>query len=86
MCGQENLSSDGRGQILCRELLRLSEHRQGVLVEMVISTQSLPEYKFLLSIPGIAETTATSIIGDLGEIRRFQTTNQINAYIGRLKC
>ena len=82
MCGQENLSSDGRGQILCRELLRLSEHRQGVLVEMVISTQSLPEYKFLLSIPGIAETTATSIIGDLGEIRRFQTTNQINAYIG----
>ena len=82
MCGQENLSSDGRGQILCRELLRLSEHRQGVLVEMVILTQSLPEYKFLLSIPGIAETTATSIIGDLGEIRRFQTTNQINAYIG----
>ena len=49
---------------------------------MVILTQSLPEYKFLLSIPGIAETTATSIIGDLGEIRRFQTTNQINAYIG----
>jgi transposase len=82
LCGQENLSSDGRGQILCRELLRLSEHRQGVLVEMVILTQSLPEYKFLLSIPGIAETTATSIIGDLGEIRRFQTTNQINAYIG----
>ena len=64
------------------ELLRLSEHRQGVLVEMVILTQSLPEYKFLLSIPGIAETTATSIIGDLGEIRRFQTTNQINAFIG----
>ena len=66
------------------ELLRLSEHRQGVLEEMVILAQSLPEYKFLLSIPGIAETTATSIIGDLGEIRCFQTTNQINIFIGMI--
>ena len=63
------------------ELLRLSEHRQGVLEEMVILAQSLPEYKIILSIPGIAETTATSIIGDLGEIRRFHSTNQINAFI-----
>ena len=31
---------------------------------------------------GIAETTATSIIGELGDIRRFQSTNQINAFIG----
>ena len=63
------------------ELLRLSKHRQGVLEEMVISAQSLPEYKILLSIPGIAETTATSIIGDLGEICRFHSANQINAFI-----
>ena len=63
------------------ELLRLSEYRQGVLEEMVILAQSLPEYKSLLSIPGIAETTETSIIGDLGEIRRFHSTNQINAFI-----
>ncbi|HEL1801290.1 TPA: IS110 family transposase, partial [Streptococcus suis] len=30
----------------------------------------------------IAETTATSIIGELGDIRRFQSANQINAFIG----
>lgn len=63
------------------ELLRLSEHRQGVLVEMVILAQSLPEYEILLSIPGIAETTATSIIGELGDIRRFHSANQTNAFI-----
>ena len=44
--------------------------------------QPLPEYEILLSIPGRAETTATSIIGELGDIRRFHSANQINAFIG----
>ena len=65
-----------------QELLRLSERRQVVLSDMVALAQPLPEYDILRSIPGIAETTATSIIGELGDIRRFQYTNQINAFIG----
>lgn len=65
-----------------QELLRLSERRQVVLDNMVSLAQPLPEYDILLSIPGIAETTATSIIGELGNIRRFQSANQINAFIG----
>lgn len=65
-----------------QELLRLSERRQVVLDNMVFLAQPLPEYDILLSIPGIAETTATSIIGELGDVRRFQSANQINAFIG----
>ena len=65
-----------------QELLRLSERRQVVLNDMVALAQPLPEYDILRSIPSIAETTATSIIGELGDIRRFQSTNQINAFIG----
>ena len=65
-----------------QELLRLSERRQVVLNDMVALAQPLPEYDILRLIPGIAETTATSIIGELGDIRRFQSTNQINAFIG----
>ena len=65
-----------------QELLRLSERRQVVLSDMVALAQPLPEYDILRSIPGIAETTATSIIGELEDIRRFQSTNQINAFIG----
>ncbi len=65
-----------------QELLRLSERRQVVLNDMVTLAQPLPEYDILRSIPGIAETTATSIIGELGDIRRFQSSNQINAFIG----
>ncbi|AND80076.1 IS110 family transposase [Streptococcus pantholopis] len=65
-----------------QEWLRLSERRQALLDDMVQLAQPLPEYDILLSIPGIAETTATSIIGELGDIRRFQSANQINAFIG----
>ncbi len=65
-----------------QELLRLSERRRVALNDMVSLAQPLPEYDILRSIPGIAETTATSIIGELGDIRRFQSTNQINAFIG----
>lgn len=53
-----------------QELLRLSERRQVVLNDMVALAQPLPEYDILRSIPGIAEATATSIIGELGDIRR----------------
>ena len=65
-----------------KELLRLSERRKAVLDQMVTLAKPLPEYEILLSIPGIAETTATSIIGELGDIRRFHSANQINAFIG----
>lgn len=58
-----------------QELLRLSERRQIVLNDMVSLAQPLPEYDILRSIPGIAETTATSTIVELGGIRRFQSTN-----------
>ena len=64
-----------------QELLRLSERRQVVLNDMVALAQPLPEYDILRLIPGIAETTATSIIGELGDIRLFQSINQINAFI-----
>lgn len=65
-----------------QELLRLTNPRDQVLAQMIELAEPLPEYEILLSIPGIAETTATSIIGELGDIRRFQSTNQINAFIG----
>ena len=48
---------------------------------MITLAQPLPEYEILLSIPGIAETTAISIIGELGDIRRFKSANQINAFM-----
>lgn len=61
-----------------QELLSPSECRQVLLDHMVTLDHPLSDYDILRSIPGIAETTATSIIGELGDIRRFLSTNQIN--------
>ena len=65
-----------------QELIRLTNRREQVLQQLIALAEPLPEYEILLSIPGIAETTATSIIGELGDIRRFKCANQINAFIG----
>lgn len=65
-----------------QELIRLIKRGQVVVDNKVSLTQPLPEYEILLSIPGIAETIATSTIGELGDIRRFKSANQVNAFIG----
>ena len=65
-----------------QELIRLTNRREQVLEQLIELAKPLPEYEILLSIPGISKTTATCIIGELGDIRRFKSANQINAFIG----
>ena len=60
----------------------MTSRREQVLEQLIELAKPLPEYVILLSIPGIAETTGTSVIGELGDIRRFTSANQINAFIG----
>lgn len=52
-----------------QELIRLTNRREQVLEQLIELAKPLPEYEIFLSIPGIAETTATSVIGELGDIR-----------------
>ena len=65
-----------------QELIRLTNRREQVLEQLIKLAKPLPEYEILLSIPGIAETTATSVIDELGDICRFKSANQIKAFIG----
>jgi len=65
-----------------QELLRLSAQRKLVLEQMISLAEPLPEYDIYLSLSGIGEVTAVSLIGELGDIRRFKNSNQINAFIG----
>ena len=65
-----------------QKLIKLTSRREQVLEQLIELAKPLPEYVILLSIPGIAETTGTSVIGELGDIRRFTSANQINAFIG----
>ena len=60
----------------------MTNHREQVLEQLVELAKSLPKYEILLCIPEIKETTATSVIDELGDIRRFKSAYQINVFIG----
>ena len=49
---------------------------------MIQSAQALEEFEIYQSIPGIGAPTAALLIGELGDIRRFPTANQLNAFVG----
>lgn len=64
----------------------MTNRREQVLEQLIELAKPLPEYEILLSIPGIAETTATSVIGELGDIRRFTSANPRFIYCNVVTC
>ena len=72
----------GEIQYYAKELLRLDKLKENIIDRMVMLAKQLPDFDILMSIPGIGETTAVSLLGELGDIRRFSNSNKINAFIG----
>lgn len=60
----------------------LLEQKKEITTSMQQLSEELPEYHILLSFPGIGINSAVRIIAELGDIRRFNTANQINAFVG----
>lgn len=65
-----------------RRIADLSEKKEQLVKRMVELSEGKREYQVLCSIPGIGDTTACRLIGELGDIRRFKNAKQINAYVG----
>ena len=63
-------------------LISESSQKQSIINQMVNLAKDLPEYTHLLSIPGLGEQTVTSLLGELGDIRRFKSSNALNSFIG----
>lgn len=63
-------------------LAELKEKKEQLVAQMVALSVDRKEYKVLRSFPGIGDTTACRIIGELGDIRRFKNAKQLNAYVG----
>lgn len=53
-----------------------------LITKMTKLSKDLPEIKILTSIPGIAIKTAVCLIAELGDVRRFYSSNAINAFVG----
>lgn len=69
-------------QYYCRQLIELTNQKEALIRQMTKIAQELPAFEIYTSIPGIGSSTAAQLIGELGDLTRFDNSNQINAYIG----
>ncbi|HWK22932.1 IS110 family transposase [Ureibacillus composti] len=60
----------------------LKEKKEALIKLMAELSKERKEYLVLRSIPGIGDSTACRIIGEMGDIRRFKNAKQLNAYVG----
>ena len=60
----------------------LKDKKEGLVQQMVELSREKREYIILRSIPGIGDSTACRLIGEMGDIRRFKNAKQLNAYVG----
>ena len=65
-----------------RQLIALTHKREEVIKRMESIAQRLPEYILYYSFPGIGKQTAAQLMGELGDISRFDNANQLNAFVG----
>ena len=65
-----------------RRIADLFEKKEQLVKKMVELSEGKREYQVLCSIPGIGDTTACRLIGELGDIRGFKNAKQVNAYAG----
>ncbi|TSO25334.1 IS110 family transposase [Lactobacillus sp. LL6] len=67
-----------------QRLIQLDQDRDERLKQMVDISKKLPnrDLEILTSIPGFAQTTAVRVLAELGDIRRFDNPNKIDAFIG----
>lgn len=58
------------------------EKKAALIKQMVELSKERKEYLVLCSIPGIGDSTACRIIGEMGDIRHFENAKQLNVYVG----
>lgn len=69
-------------KFLIDELLLEISKRDEIKKQIIDLCKDLPEFDIITSFPGIGDLSAALLIGELGEITRFDNANQLNAYIG----
>lgn len=65
-----------------KRIADLVNQKKDIIKQMVELSKERVDFQVLVSFPGIGETTAVRVIGELGDIRRFKNPKQINAYAG----
>jgi transposase len=69
-------------QYYCRQLIELNKQEDALRKQMITAAEPLPQFQVYQSVPGIGALSAAQLIGELGDILRFDNSNQVNAYVG----
>jgi transposase len=65
-----------------RQLIALTQEKEKIIKQLENIARRLPEFVLYTSFPGIGQQTAAQLMGELGDISRFDNSNQLNAYVG----
>lgn len=78
------VKSDNTRQMkaLAEQVLALEAAQDQQVLCMMELGKSLPEYELLQTIPGIGGSAVIRLISELGDMRRFNTRQQLNSYVG----
>ncbi|WP_203633610.1 transposase [Lacticaseibacillus suibinensis] len=66
----------------CRQLIELIKQADALRKQMSATAAPLSQFQIYQSMPGIGALSAAQLVGELGDILRFDTANQVNAYVG----
>jgi hypothetical protein len=65
-----------------KRTLLLSEAVEGLRSEMIKLAKALPEFEIVNSLYGVGETLAAQLIGEIGDVRRFESKRALVAFAG----
>ncbi|CDR22571.1 IS110 family transposase [Staphylococcus argenteus] len=71
-----------KARLLIRQLKQSIQHLKQLDEDMIQLAQQLDCFENIHSIPGIGKLSAAMIIGELGNITRFKSNKQLNAFVG----
>ena len=65
-----------------RQVIFLEEEKLRLIKIKDELAQKLSDYEIFRSLPGIGKVTAAGLMAELGDLRRFETSKQLNAFVG----
>ena len=65
-----------------KRVLQLSEAVEGLRSEMIKLAKLLPEFEIVNALYGVGETLAAQFIGEIGDVRRFESKRALVAFAG----
>lgn len=63
-------------------VLQISIRVEKLRSEMVKLAKQLPEFETVNALYGVDETLAAKLIGEIGDVRRFESKRALVAYVG----